>query len=91
VDGEVHYSDAVEEQISLSDRFGLWLPFYPQPVQGYLDIVDSYFPGYAGDRDALHRAALEFAQSRAAKSGRTAKQFYNFFAKFSDRKPGGTG
>lgn len=91
VDGEVHYSDAVEEQISLSDRFGLWLPFYPKPVQGYLDIVDSYFPGYAGDRDALHRAALEFAQTRAAKSGRTAKQFYNFFAKSSDRKPGGTG
>jgi predicted AAA+ superfamily ATPase len=80
VDGEVHYSDAVEEQISLSDRFGLWLAFYPHSTQTYLDIVDSYFPGYRGDRDRLHQEALEFAQKRAAKSGRTAKQFFNLFS-----------
>lgn len=81
VDGEVHYSDAVEEQISLSDRFGLWLPFYAQPNQTYLEIVDRYFANYDGDRQHLHQIALDFAQQRAAKSGRTAKQFYNAFCK----------
>lgn len=86
VDGEVHYSDAVEEQISLSDRFGLWLPFYPQPVQAYLDIVDSYFADYGGDRQSLHAAALEFARKRAAQSGRTAKQFYNAYAQIQRRE-----
>lgn len=79
VDGEVHYSDAVEEKISLSDRFGLWLSFYPQNSDGYLAIVDSYFADYAGDRETLHQAALDFAKLRAAKSGRTAKQFYNAY------------
>lgn len=79
VDGEVHYSDAVEEKISLSDRFGLWLSFYPQHTETYLDIVDHLFTGYAGDREHLHQAALDFAHSRAAKSGRTAKQFYQAF------------
>lgn len=36
VDGELHYADAVEERIALSDRFGLWLSFYPADMQGYL-------------------------------------------------------
>ena len=80
VDGEVHYSDAVEEKTSLSDRFGLSLAFYPQQAQIYLDIVDSYFPDARIDREALHKAALDFAHQRASKSGRTAKQFYNTFA-----------
>lgn len=80
LNGEVHYSDAVEEKISLSDRFGLWLSFYPQNTQSYLEIVDHYFSDYDGDREALHRAALDFANLRAAKSGRTAKQFYNAHA-----------
>jgi len=80
VDGEVHYSDAVEEKTSLSDRFGLSLAFYPQQSQTYLDIVDSYFPDAPVDREALHKAALDFAHQRASKSGRTARQFYNTFA-----------
>ena len=80
VDGEVHYSDAVEEKTSLSDRFGLSLAFYPQQAQTYLDIVDSYFPDAPDNREALHKAALDFAHQRASKSGRTAKQFYNTFA-----------
>ena len=84
VDGEVHYSDAVEEQISLSDRFGLWLPFYVQPLLTYLEIVDRYFADYDGDRQELHRLALDFAQQRASKSGRTAKQFYNTFYKSTE-------
>lgn len=80
VDGEVHYSDAIEEKISLSDRFGLRLAFYPQHTDTYLDIVDSYFADYPGDRVQLHKAALDFAHQNAAKNGRTAKQFYNAFA-----------
>ena len=80
VDGELHYADAIEEKISLSDRFGLWLSFYQPNLEGYLKIVDSYFPEYAGDRKALHEAARMFAMARASRSGRTAKQFYNFFS-----------
>ena len=78
VDGEVHYSDSIEEIISLSDRFGLRLAFYPYNTVSYLNIVDAYFPNYA-DRERLHQAALEFAHLRAAKNGRTAKQFYNAY------------
>ena len=77
VDGELHYTDTVEEQISLSDRFGLWLSFYPGSMETYLQIVDSLFPEYPGDRAALHEAARLFAASRASKSGRTARQFFN--------------
>ncbi len=80
VDNEVHYSDAIEEKISLSDRFGLRLAFYPQHTQTYLDIVDSYFVDYPGNREALHKAALDFAHQNAAKNGRTAKQFFNAFS-----------
>lgn len=84
IDGELHYSDAIEEKISLSDRFGLWLSFYQPDQQGYLRIVDSYFPDYQGDREALHEAAKVFAASRASKSGRTAKQFYNYYSNKDD-------
>ena len=80
VDGELHYSDAIEEKISLSDRFGLWLSFYQPNLEGYLQIVDSYFPDYPGDRNTLHEAARMFSMVRASKSGRTAKQFYNFYS-----------
>lgn len=79
IDDEVHYSDTVEEQISLSDRFGLRLAFYPQHTQTYLDIIDSYFVDYAGSRADLHKQALDFAHQNASKNGRTAKQFYNAF------------
>lgn len=79
-EGELHYGDSVEEKISLSDRFGLWLSFYHGSQQEYLNIVDSYFKAYEGSREHLHREALRFAQERASKSGRTAKQFYNSFA-----------
>ena len=80
VDGEIHYSDAVEERISLSDRFGLWISFYPPSTGEYLEIVDSYFPEYSGDREQLHKEAERFSQQRASKSGRTARQFYNYFS-----------
>jgi predicted AAA+ superfamily ATPase len=80
IDGELHYADAIEEKISLSDRFGLWLSFYQPDKEGYLKIVDSYFPDYAGDKAELHKAAWDFASLRGAKSGRTAKQFFNYFS-----------
>jgi len=80
VDGEVHYSDAIEEKISLADRFGLRLAFYPQQTPTYLDIVDSYFADFSGDRETLHKAALDFAHQNAAKNGRTAKQFFNAYS-----------
>ncbi len=76
-DGEIHYSDSVEEKIALSDRFGLWLSFYQGTQSDYLAVVDSYFRDYGGDRDALHKEALLFSQRRASRSPRTAKQFYN--------------
>jgi predicted AAA+ superfamily ATPase len=77
--GEIHYSDNVEEKISLSDRFGLWLSFYHGNQDDYLNVVDSYFKDYTGDKTELHKEALLFAQRRASKSARTAKQFYNSF------------
>lgn len=79
INDEVHYADAIEEKISLSDRFGLRLAFYPQQTATYLEIVDSYFAGFNGDREALHKAAMDFARQNAAKNGRTAKQFFNAF------------
>lgn len=83
VNGELHYSDTVEEKISLSDRFGLWISFHSTNTNEYLDIIDSYFPNYAGSISELHEAAKQFAQKRSSKSGRTAKQFYNVY---SDKK-----
>ncbi|WP_127475661.1 ATP-binding protein [Sulfurivermis fontis] len=78
VEGELHYADAIEEKISLSDRFGLWLSFYPATQDEYLAMVDSYFTDYRGDRSELHHAALQFAQSKGGtRSGRTARQFFN--------------
>lgn len=76
---EIHYSDAIEEKISLSDRFGLWISFYQGSFDEYLKIVDSYFKDYQGDKEALHVKAKEFANIRASRSGRTAKQFFNSF------------
>ena len=62
---------------NISDRFGLWLSFYPPTQDEYLAIIDSYFPDYPGDRQHLHLMARQFAQPRASRSGRTAKQFFN--------------
>lgn len=73
---ELHHGDSVEETLSLADRFGLWLSFYPADWSTYLKTVDGYFPDYRGDREALHTAAKQFALLRANHSGRTAQQFY---------------
>ncbi|MDG9670777.1 ATP-binding protein [Hahella sp. CR1] len=76
VNNEIHQGDSVEEKVSLSDRFGLWLSFYPFNQDSYLDIIDHYFHDYTGDREALHRLAIQFATSRGGRSGRVAFQFY---------------
>ena len=76
VGGELHHGDSVEETLSLADRFGLWLSFYPLPWEDYFDIVDNYFVDYDGDQKQLHEAARQFALLRASHSGRTAKQFH---------------
>lgn len=75
--GELHLSDSVEERISLADRFGLSISFYHGNLDDYLAIVAGYFKGYEGDWDALMEDARRFAQERAVRSGRTARQFYN--------------
>lgn len=86
IDGELHYSDAVEEKISLSDRFGLWISFYGFTMQEYLSIVAHYFDDYSGDKNQLFAEAKKFAQRRASHSGRTAKQFYNYFSQQITKK-----
>ncbi|MBF0470657.1 MAG: ATP-binding protein [Gammaproteobacteria bacterium] len=80
VGGEIHHSDSVEERISLSDRFGLSLSFYPLAMETYLNIVDTLFGDFDGDREALHRLAMRFTIERGSKSGRTARSFYNRYA-----------
>ncbi len=77
--GEIHYGDAVEEKISLSDRFGLWLSFHSGSLDHYLQIVDNLFSGRNVNREQLHEAALLFAAARGSRSGRTARQFFNQF------------
>lgn len=78
VDGEIHPGEAVEEKISLSERFGLWLSFHPFRQDDYLAIVESWMvqldPGVAFDREA-REAALQWALARGSRSGRVARQF----------------
>ncbi len=74
---EVHPDEAVEEKISLSDRFGIWLSFYSFNQTEYLDIVD-HWAGVYGDAskpEQRHRAALQWALTRGARNGRVAWQF----------------
>ena len=80
INGELHLSDAIEEKISLSDRFGLSLSFHPISKQQYLDIIDGYFSNPDIDRQELHQQAIKFAVQKASRSGRTAKQFFNFYS-----------
>ncbi|TGN38844.1 ATP-binding protein [Marinobacter confluentis] len=78
-DGELHPAEAIEEQVSLADRFGLQLSFYPFPQDTYLQTVDSLFPDVR-DRAKLHEEAVRFATAKGVRNGRTAQQFYRQFA-----------
>jgi hypothetical protein len=73
----IHPGEAVEEKVSLSDRFGLWLGFHPCSQETYLAMVDRYAGRYALDvpADELKRRALEWATTRGSRSGRVAWQF----------------
>lgn len=77
---ELHYADAIEEKLSLSDRFGLWLSFHAIDQDQYLAIVDHLFADYPVEREVLHREAIRFATQRGIRSGRVARQFYNSHA-----------
>jgi predicted AAA+ superfamily ATPase len=79
---EVHLSESVEEKISLSERFGLWISFYPFSQDDYLAAVEQWLrwhdvplPRDDGALEALHREALQFALQRGSRSGRVAWQF----------------
>jgi uncharacterized protein len=82
-DGEVHPGEGVEEKISLSERFGLWLSFYPFTQNEYLTIVNQWLHALEVDpaRIAAARApALMWALERASRSGRVAWQFARDYA-----------
>jgi len=77
-DGELHPGEAIEEKISLSERFGLWISFYPFSQPEYLAIVGQWLRhfGLADDAiDALRAEALVWALERGSRSGRVAYQF----------------
>jgi hypothetical protein len=73
----INPSEAVEEKVSLSDRFGLWLGFHGCDQDTYLAIVESYARhfGLAVERDTLRAEANEWSITRGARSGRVAWQF----------------
>jgi len=82
-EGEVHPGEGVEEKISLSERFGLWLSFYPFTQDEYLTIVNQWLQvlGVAPARITEARApALMWALERASRSGRVAWQFARDYA-----------
>jgi uncharacterized protein len=73
----INPGEAVEEKVSLSDRFGLWLGFHRCSQDEYLAMVESYVAHYkiTARREALHRDALEWSTTRGSRSGRVAWQF----------------
>ena len=75
-------SEAVEEKVSLSDRFGLWLGFYSCDQETYLDIVTGYCNAYALNMDVgeLRSEAIEWQATRGSRSGRVAWQFFVYLA-----------
>ncbi len=76
VDGQLHPSDAIEEKISLSDRFGLWLSFHPFTQDQYLAVVEQAVEarGMKMD-DEVRTESIRFATQRGSRSGRIAVQF----------------
>jgi predicted AAA+ superfamily ATPase len=77
-DGEVHPGEAVEEKISLSERFGLWLSFYPFDQDEYLAIAAQWLRSFGVSESAIAAArqeSLVWALERGSRSGRVAHQF----------------
>ena len=82
-DGEVHPGEGVEEKISLSERFGLWVSFYPFNQDEYLVIVGQWLASFGvkgADIEAARADALVWALERASRSGRVAYQFARDYA-----------
>ena len=82
-DGEVHPGEGVEEKISLSERFGLWVSFYPFSQDEYLAIVAQWLRGFGVDEAAIAAArqeSLVWALERGSRSGRVAFQFAKDYA-----------
>ena len=84
---EVHPGESVEEKISLSERFGLWISFYPFGQDDYLAAVAGWLahfgvkePGSARDAQARTQEALQWALARGSRSGRVAWQFAKNYA-----------
>ncbi len=76
--GEIHPGEAVEEKVSLSERFGIWLSFYPFKQDDYLDIVGHWLRHYGCTEAHIADArteALQWALERGSRSGRVARQF----------------
>lgn len=73
----INPSEAVEEKVSLSDRFGLWLGFHKCSQEDYLQMIDAYADHFKLplDRVQMHHEALEWATTRGARSGRVAWQY----------------
>ncbi len=82
-DGEVHPGEVVEEKISLSERFGLWISFYPFTQAEYLTIVAQWLRSFGVDESAIAAArqeSLVWALERGSRSGRVAQQFARDYA-----------
>ncbi len=82
-DGEVHPGEVVEEKISLSERFGLWVSFYPFSQDEYLTIVAQWLSSFGVDKAAIEAArpaSLVWALERGSRSGRVAYQFARDYA-----------
>lgn len=82
IDGELHEAEAVEEKISLSDRFGLWLSFYPFKQAEYVAVArywaETLARAHAVDfewSEATQLSAVRWALARGVRSGRTAQHF----------------
>jgi predicted AAA+ superfamily ATPase len=81
--GDLHPGETVEEKISLSERFGLWLSFYPFKQDDYLDIVAHWLGTFGCDAFQIEAArldALRWALQRGSRSGRVAWQFAKDYA-----------
>jgi predicted AAA+ superfamily ATPase len=82
-DGEVHPGEVVEEKISLSERFGLWVSFYPFSQDEYLAITAQWLSWFGVGAPAIEAArpdALVWALERGSRSGRVAYQFARDYA-----------
>ncbi|MGA9251178.1 MAG: ATP-binding protein [Roseobacter sp.] len=78
----INPSEAVEEKVSLSDRFGLWLGFHPCDQDQYLAMIRGYCDAYgvAIDNDTLRAEAIEWQATRGSRSGRVAWQYFTDLA-----------